>query len=248
MIAKDAKLNIVEVFSSIQGEGAYVGCRQVFVRLAGCNLDCFYCDTGTSQRVTPLALLEGNAGQQNFSKETNPISGEKLAFAINELLKTPHHSVSITGGEPLCQAAELAKTLPLIEGKIFLETNGTLPKELAIILPLIDIISMDIKLPSSMDGRDYLPEHEAFLQLANSKEVYLKIVVSAATTNQEFLRAVQLIASINQNNLLVLQPITTSEVNLRIRPERIYELQEKALAVLPNVRVIPQTHKYIGVL
>ncbi|MCE5285858.1 MAG: 7-carboxy-7-deazaguanine synthase QueE [Pelosinus sp.] len=248
MIAKDAGLNIIEVFSSIQGEGAYVGCRQVFVRLAGCNLDCFYCDTAASQRISPIAELENTAGQQNFIKEPNPLSGQQLAIHINQLLTTPHHSVSLTGGEPLCQAAALAKVLPLIKGRFFLETNGTLVKELAILLPMIDIISMDIKLPSSMSGREYWPQHEAFLALANTKEVYVKMVVSASTTNQEFLKALQLISSVNPNNLLVLQPITTTQEDLKISPARIYELQERALNLLPNVRVIPQTHKYIGVL
>lgn len=247
-MAKDAELNIVEVFSSIQGEGAYVGCRQVFVRLAGCNLDCFYCDTEISQRVVTTALLEQNTGQHNFIKEINPLAGEKLAMHINRLLKTPHHSVSLTGGEPLCQAAELAKILPLIQGKIFLETNGTLVEQLAILLPMLDIISMDIKLPSSMKGREYWSEHEKFLLLANTKKVYTKMVVSASTTDQEFLKALQLISGVDKNILLVLQPITTENINFRISPERLYNLQERALQYLSNVRVIPQTHKYIGVL
>jgi organic radical activating enzyme len=247
-MAKDAALNIIEIFSSIQGEGPYVGCRQLFVRLAGCNLNCFYCDTAISQRTAPMALLEQKAGKRKFNKEPNPLNGEKLLVHINQLLLTPHHSVSLTGGEPLCQAAKLADVLPFINGKIFLETNGTLYHELALLLPMIDIISMDIKLPSLMDGREYWAEHKSFLELANKKEVYVKLVVSATTTNIEFFTAIQLIAAINPNTLLVLQPITTDQANLKITPDRLYELQEHALQRLSNVRVIPQTHKYIGML
>lgn len=247
-MTKDAALNIIEVFSSIQGEGPYVGYRQIFVRLAGCNLNCFYCDTDISQGMLPMAQIEQQAGQRIFLEEKNPLTIQKLADYINELLKAPHHSISLTGGEPLCQAASLTKFLPLIKGKFFLETNGILVRELAMLLPMIDIISMDIKLPSLMGGREYWTEHTAFLQLANTKEVYVKIVVSNSTTDTEFLKALQLIAGINQHILLVLQPLTTSMAELRISPERLYELQGRALEILSDVRVIPQTHKYIGVL
>ena len=37
--------NLIEIFSSVQGEGKYVGCRQIFIRSAECNLNCAYCDT-----------------------------------------------------------------------------------------------------------------------------------------------------------------------------------------------------------
>lgn len=46
------KAPIFEVFSSIQGEGKLIGRRQIFIRFAGCNLDCVYCDTPESKKAT----------------------------------------------------------------------------------------------------------------------------------------------------------------------------------------------------
>ena len=68
---------LIEVFSSIQGEGLLVGCRQVFLRLALCNLDCGYCDT-------PFANRWPNAGSRmlpargNFRSLANPVALETL--------------------------------------------------------------------------------------------------------------------------------------------------------------------------
>ena len=54
--------NIIEIFSSIQGEGKYVGCRQIFVRLEGCNLDCTYCDTENEIGGHAHCMVEERAG------------------------------------------------------------------------------------------------------------------------------------------------------------------------------------------
>ena len=58
------KSNLIEVFSSIQGEGKYVGCRQLFVRFSGCNLNCQYCDTTFSHNNFEKCKIEKVAGQR----------------------------------------------------------------------------------------------------------------------------------------------------------------------------------------
>ena len=154
------KINIVEVFSSIQGEGQCVGYRQVFVRLGGCNLACTFCDTPESRKLGEVGKIEMNPGKRDFKTIKNPISASELAGYVNNLLVLPHHSVSFTGGEPLCQIEAIKALVPLIDGRIFLETNGTLVAEFAEILPYIDITSMDIKLPSAC-RQELWKKHEA---------------------------------------------------------------------------------------
>ncbi|MBI3008449.1 MAG: 7-carboxy-7-deazaguanine synthase QueE, partial [Candidatus Omnitrophica bacterium] len=103
------KTKISEIFSSIQGEGLYLGKRQIFVRFYGCNMRCAYCDTMPS-RYEELSV------------------GDVLN-RINSCLKD-RVTVSFTGGEPVVHVVYLKlllKELKTLGLKTYLETNGTLP-------------------------------------------------------------------------------------------------------------------------
>src|SRR4030066_1628122 len=120
-------LKVNEIFKSIQGESTYAGLPCTFVRLAGCNLRCNYCDTN-------YAYYHG--------KE---LSDEKIISKIEEY---GVNIVEFTGGEPLLQeeTPPLIKTLLDKGHKVLIETNGSicvgcLDKRLTII--------MDIKTPMS---------------------------------------------------------------------------------------------------
>ena len=137
---------IVEIFRSIQGEGPYAGVAQAFVRLFECNMHCVWCDT-------PQSIGDGK-------KEFITYTPEELFKAIGPLTKNIH-SVSITGGEPLIQVDFLKAFLTLLKKHKFtthLDTNGTLPENLRALLPLIDIIAMDMKLPSSTRQKAFWKE------------------------------------------------------------------------------------------
>lgn len=241
------KLNIVEVFSSIQGEGLCVGYRQVFVRLGGCNLTCDFCDTPISRKFVEDGQIEITPGKRDFKTIKNPISVEELAGYVNNLLVLPHHSISFTGGEPLCQFEVIKALVPLVNGLIFLETNGTLSAELAEVLPYIDIISMDIKLPS-VCGQELWRKHEEFLRLANTRTVFVKIVVTDKTTAAEFQQALHVIAGVDEHIPLIIQPVTPIHNCKSVTPEETLAFQEQALTLLTDVRVIPQTHKFMNQL
>ena len=91
--------NIIEIFSSIQGEGKYVGCRQVFLRLEGCNLNCTYCDTDSKAGTHPNCVVEEGAGTYHLVPYPNPISPERASELVAlAAAGVPHQALSITGG------------------------------------------------------------------------------------------------------------------------------------------------------
>lgn len=104
-------LQLTEIFYSIQGEGQYTGTPAVFVRLAGCNLACDFCDTDYSLKfVASVADVVRKVGQ----------AGGECPMVI------------LTGGEPLAQTQtrELIEALRADGRRVHIESNGTIPSEL----------------------------------------------------------------------------------------------------------------------
>jgi 7-carboxy-7-deazaguanine synthase len=100
-------LQLAEIFYSIQGEGAHTGTPAVFVRLAGCNLSCDFCDTDYS--------LKFFASVDEVAARVGELGGE-----------CP--TVILTGGEPLAQreALDLIEALRRDGRRVHIESNGTL--------------------------------------------------------------------------------------------------------------------------
>ena len=239
---------ISEIFSSVQGEGKYVGCRQLFIRFIGCNINCPYCDTDEFAHNKVPCELETIVDYDGELKFANPIDLSDILPYIKYRLQKPHHSISLTGGEPLLHVKaihQLASELKDFKVPFFLETNGILAQNLAEAIDDIDIISMDIKLPSDI-GSAYWQEHQAFLQVAAKKDVYVKIVVSKESTLADFNKAIDIIQSVDKNILLSLQPITPMGGLHKPEPQKMLDWQEIAMEKLHDVRVIPQTHKMIN--
>ena len=246
------KLKLLEVFSSVQGEGVLLGCRQIFVRLAGCNLRCRYCDTASSQgAANHCAKIEATPGRLDFRQAPPEVTVDFLAEEINKLLHWPHHSVSLTGGEPLCQARALKLLAPLINAPLYLETNGTLPEALEMIIDDLSYISMDFKLPSAnARGENYWREHALFLEkaLRQKKKIFIKIVITGDTQLTEIEKAVEIIASLEKKTPLILQPATPLGSLRPVSFHLVSPFFEYALEKLPEVRVIPQMHKFMGII
>lgn len=218
-----SKAKIKEIFTSIQGEGPYVGCKQLFIRFCGCNLKCNYCDT-------------------DFLSDENCIeyTPKLLADEVNKYKEI--HSVSLTGGEPLLSVGFLKEFLPLINNKVYLETNATLAENLIYIKPFIDVVSADIKLESATGIKDNFSEHEKFFEACKGVETFAKIVFDEKITESEIISCCRLAEKYEM--LLVLQPKMIND-NMATSSEFVLQTFDKFLNEYNKVRVIPQVHKFI---
>lgn len=241
---------LIELFSSIQGEGLLIGFRQIFIRLALCNLSCRYCDTPFD--VADSCRVETAPGAGSFFALPNPVSLDVLSNLIADWLdRLPggHHSISITGGEPLMQDKVLQGWLPVLGQllPIHLETNGTLPDAFEPIIPFVDWVSMDIKLASQTGEPTPWLAHEDFLSLASDRGCCVKVVVGTETTVEEVQQAADLVHRKAPSAPLILQPITMGG-QVGAAAAHLFRLQEQAARIHGLVRVIPQTHAFLGLL
>lgn len=243
--------SLCEVYSGIQGEGLLVGERQIFVRFAGCNLDCSFCDTPSARVPEGTCRIEQTPGLRDFTTARNPLTPVAAVSYIECLETSPrlHHSVAFTGGEPLVQAdfvAQVARELKDRDFRVFLETNGSLPDALMSVVGSVDMVSMDMKLPGTAGGPDLFTEHELFLRRAAPAGVFVKVVVTSATSADELLRAADTIKAVDPGIPLVLQPVTPQPGVSTPTAAQVLDWQAQCRLHLHNVRVIPQCHKIVN--
>jgi 7-carboxy-7-deazaguanine synthase len=254
----NSKARLIEVFSAIQGEGLNIGTRQIFIRFAICDLRCLYCDSVHTWKTPPTCRIEKTPGNRDFVIYDNPVSSKMLLTWVQDQ-NSPnlHDSISLTGGEPLLHAQFLAGFLPVVKQQIqlpiYLETGGHRPQELSLILPYLDSVGMDFKLPS-VSGESLWEKHEQFLQLCKSAntEVFVKIIISDHTSLDDLQKAADLISNIDPNIPVFLQPVTALvDVENSPQPplpEQVLQWQGLMKRSLSSVRVIPQSHKMIAQL
>lgn len=220
--------SVLDVFVSRQGEGICVGDPQVFVRFGGCNLVCDYCDTPES--------IPAAAGR----KETL----DDLLSRIVTLDAGAKHPVSLTGGEPLLQVSFLEEFIPALRARghrIYLETNGTLPRALEKIIEGCDWVAMDFK-PESAVRHDLWEAHRWFLDIGANK-LFVKMVLTEKTTDAELDRAVALLARLPRTVPLVLQPASPWGGAETIPLARLESWWRRATTRLKDVRILPQIHR-----
>jgi organic radical activating enzyme len=221
------KGKISEVFASLQGEGVFFGEKQIFVRFYGCNLNCRYCDT-----------------KLDYFSEYEP----QELFEEFKLYHDQYHSISFTGGEPLLQKDFLKVVLIMTKNFgywNYLETNGTLPEALKEVISYLDIVAMDIKLPSSTGTKSFWEEHREFLRVASTKDVFVKSVICSTTKDEELLQAINLLKDVDRSTVLVLQPNSLENNAMLTDKLRLY--QDICLKERLTCCVIPQLHRVAGI-
>ncbi len=148
-------LSIIEIFRSIQGESSFSGMPCTFVRLAGCNLRCTWCDSEYTF-----------SGGVKMSQEQVIAEVQRLSFT---------GLVEITGGEPMLQAAEavpLMQRLLELGYEVLIETSGERP--LANVPTQVHKI-VDVKCPDSGEGDTFHLDNLKTLTLKDE----VKFVISS---------------------------------------------------------------------
>jgi 7-carboxy-7-deazaguanine synthase len=219
-------MQIIEIYKSLQGESSYAGIPCVFVRLAGCNLRCVWCDS-----------------EYTF-KGGSRMTQEQIEAEVHRLLPSGG-LVEITGGEPMLQEREL---VPLMEGllasgyTVLLETSGE--RRLAN-LPAAVVKIVDVKCPDSGEGGTFLPENLNAL----SERDELKFVI-ASRRDYEFSRDfVHELARSLRTGAIILSPAFRKDATGSRSAEHCLvdprDLAEWILADDLNVRLGFQIHKFI---
>jgi 7-carboxy-7-deazaguanine synthase len=239
---------IAEVFRSIQGEGPHVGSLQIFVRFSGCSLRCVYCDTTYARERAADCALRGRMPARTIP---NPVDARELAAYVRSLAEAAPgvHSLSATGGEPLEQGDFLRAFCAEVREcglPVYLETNGLFEDAARSVAPLVDIVSLDIKLPSLCGGRDLFAIYRRILPVFRDREMFCKVVVAEGYDPAEFDEAVRLVAAFDKPIPFIIQPATPTSSRGGVRGEDLLSCYFKAAAYLDDVRVIPQCHRLLG--
>ncbi len=231
--AFEARLS--EIFSSLQGEGTHMGERHLFIRFEECNIHCRYCD--------------------ELDKPARAYSLDEVMHTARQVEKDegPHSYVSLTGGEPLLYLNFLSPLLLRLKAEGFqtyLETSGILWRALESVIGWCDVIAMDLKPSSVTKEKSFEEEHRRFLEIAKSKEVFIKMVLSKEIDVCEFENLIRLVKEISSQTPVILQPVSGIGQEGHDDPELmhlLYELQRIASRMIPNVRITPRLHRILRV-
>ncbi len=201
------KIRVSELFTSIQGEGPFTGSRAVFIRLAGCNLRCYFCDTKYSQDPSSGEVVE-------LKKLVEFIEAEKPQMVV------------ITGGEPLLQKKSILELAKILGDKILVqvETNGTIPPPSSIPSNMVFVVSPK-NIPVEVENAILRIE---WIELSKKDRVWFKFL-AASRYDVARIRDYVLENNIPLEKVYVM-PLTREDMELRELVELHREIARAALS------------------
>lgn len=174
-------MRVNEIFKSIDGEGLRTGELTTFIRLAGCNLRCSYCDTC-------YALKNSNGTEMSVDE------------IVKKAKKMDYRNITLTGGEPLIHKDVDDLISKLCENGFYvnIETNGSVPIDKYILNKNI-LITMDYKVPSS--------GVEKSMNLSNLEKLRENDVLKFVIGKGDFERVEQVIKNHSIKSYIYLSPV-----------------------------------------
>lgn len=245
--------DLVEIFSSIQGEGPRVGERHLFVRFAHCDIHCAYCDTPLCHATRDTFRMEEPLAGGTMVPRENPVPIDRLEVLVAAALDAiPHAAVSLTGGEPLLHPWAIPALSRVARARgvaVLLETDGNLADAFDEVAEQVDVLSLDWKLASATGEPARPDQHRRMLARAAERgtETLVKCVFVEESPDEEFIEAADAVAAVHPEAVLVLQPVTPFR-KVRTAPSAA-RTAALSLLLAPRVRhlrVIPQVHKLLG--
>jgi organic radical activating enzyme len=249
---------LAEIFNSWQGEGGSVegsafGRRQIFVRFAGCDLFCWWCDSKQYLIASqvPKYRYEIKPFSGRFEYKNNPAKIEDVINIILNLDTGDIHSISYTGGEPTLQTKSLKELMDKMREvgfKNYLETNGSQPQKVKEVAYLTDYACVDIKDETARAAKDWrdlvLREIESIKILKeHNVKVFAKLVVTKDTKAENIRWYAELLKGTAPMVIQPKEPIDISQKQLMKFYNIIAGIMGKE-----NVGLSFQVHKYLGVL
>jgi 7-carboxy-7-deazaguanine synthase len=226
---------IKDIFYSFQGEGPYIGVPQIFLRFYGCNIHCAYCD------------------EPDFSHQKKNYTLAQVLEELAPLIAKKPHSISVTGGEPMLQTDAILEIAPHVDVPLYLETNATMPEKLDVLLPYISYYSVDYKPGFLKEFTAFIAKIAAYTGPQKGPEalkdrVFVKLVLTPGFSPEETASVAKAVADLGIQIPFIIQPVTPfGTVQQKASMQDIELNFAAAQAHLHDVRIIGQTHKFIGV-
>jgi 7-carboxy-7-deazaguanine synthase len=224
-----SRLRISEIFSSVQGEGGWLGTPSTFVRLSGCNLRCTWCDT-------PYASWEPEGPVRSISE------------IIEQVVELSNQHVVITGGEPMLfePVVELTKRLSGLGKIITIETAGTVSQPIR-----CHLMSISPKLshstPTKEKAGDWAERHEkdrlnieVLTNLIENYDTQLKFVVNPEGEHDDIKEIEDLLAKlphVESDQVMLMAEGTDREVLARREPMLLEVCMARGWRLTPRFHI-----------